>query len=111
MRMKCEIIQDLIPIYHDGIASDTTQRETRLHLQQCAECRKAYQNYCRSLHIEMRQAALTGDDPLRDTFAALSKRLRRRRILSAASVSSIAAVAVTVVLIGIIREINRYENN
>lgn len=110
MRMKCEIIQDLIPVYHDGIASDTTKRETRLHLQQCAECRNAYRNYCRSLRIEQRETHLTSEDSLRDQFAVLSKRLRRRKILSTASVSSIAAVAAVIALIGLIREMRNYDN-
>lgn len=110
MHMKCEIIQDLFPVYHDGIASDATKRETRLHLQQCAECRKAYQNYCRSLRIELHEADVTVEDSLRDRFTALSKRLRRRRILSTASVSSIATVAAVVALVGIIREIRNNDN-
>ncbi len=110
MRMKCEIVQDLIPVYHDGIASDTTNQEMRLHLRQCAECRKAYRNYCRSLHMELNETILTGEDALHDQFAALSKRLRRRKILSTASVSSIAAVASLIALIGIIREVRNYDN-
>ncbi len=109
MRMKCEIIQDLIPVYYDGIASDTTEREMRLHLNQCPECRKAYQQYRRSMRIEVREHTLTQEDSLSDAFAALSKRVRRRKILSTASVSSIAAVAAAVVLIGICREIQRCE--
>ncbi len=109
MRMKCEIIQDLIPVYYDDIASDTTKREMRLHLQQCPECCKAYQQYCHSMRIEVRKNAPLREDALNDTFAALSKRVRRRKILSAASVSTIAAVAATVVLIGICREIQRCE--
>ena len=32
-RIPCEIIQDLMPMYADGLTSETTDREIRSHLR------------------------------------------------------------------------------
>lgn len=38
--MKCEIIQDLLPLYVDDICSSETKEEVEKHLQTCEECRR-----------------------------------------------------------------------
>ena len=39
-RIPCEIIQDLMPMYADGLTSETTDREIRSHLEECETCRE-----------------------------------------------------------------------
>lgn len=36
--MKCEIIRDLFPSYLDGLTSEESNAEIRLHLEECAPC-------------------------------------------------------------------------
>lgn len=36
----CEMIQDLLPLYQDGICSTTSQEIVRAHLKTCGECQK-----------------------------------------------------------------------
>ena len=42
-RIPCEIIQDLMPMYADGLTSETTDREIRSHLEECETCREMYE--------------------------------------------------------------------
>ena len=37
-KMPCELIQDLLPSYHDKLTSDTTNRIVEGHLSECAVC-------------------------------------------------------------------------
>ena len=36
-----DIVQDLLPLYHDGVCSDKSRAAVEEHLQTCQDCRKA----------------------------------------------------------------------
>lgn len=40
--MNCDIIKDLLPSYIDGVCSDESRNVIDMHLQQCRECKKYY---------------------------------------------------------------------
>lgn len=42
-KIKCEIIQDLLPSYVDGLTSEVTNETVNDHLKACADCRKVYE--------------------------------------------------------------------
>lgn len=39
MKTSCNIIQDLLPQYHDGVCSDETRELVEEHLKECKDCR------------------------------------------------------------------------
>lgn len=39
MKMHCDVIQDLIPSYLDGICSEKTKELVEEHLLECKQCR------------------------------------------------------------------------
>lgn len=41
--MNCKIIQDLLPLYADGISSEETNEAVREHIAECEECGKIYE--------------------------------------------------------------------
>ena len=41
--MKCNIVQDLLPNYIDGLNSEDTNEEIKKHLDECTNCRKLYE--------------------------------------------------------------------
>ncbi|MCL2030348.1 MAG: hypothetical protein FWG93_02255 [Oscillospiraceae bacterium] len=43
MKYDCELIQDLIPLVKDGIASDASQTAVGLHIEQCDICKGIYE--------------------------------------------------------------------
>lgn len=40
MKLPCELIQDLLPLYHDGVCSEVSKETVRAHLDECEGCRK-----------------------------------------------------------------------
>ncbi len=40
--MKCEIIEDLLPLYIDCVCSAETREEVSAHLNNCEKCKKSY---------------------------------------------------------------------
>ena len=40
MKVTCKVIQDLLPLYHDGVASPDTAALVEEHLQTCEACQE-----------------------------------------------------------------------
>lgn len=36
--LPCELIQDILPLYHDGVCSDTSRKLVESHLETCEKC-------------------------------------------------------------------------
>ena len=43
-RITCEVVQDLMPSYADGLASEDTAKIIEEHTKECAECREMLEN-------------------------------------------------------------------
>lgn len=39
MKLSCNVVQDLLPLYHDGICSEESRQLVDGHLGECAECK------------------------------------------------------------------------
>ncbi len=39
MKWNCEVVQDLLPLYHDQVCSDQSKKLVEEHLSECANCR------------------------------------------------------------------------
>jgi len=39
MNISCEIIKDLLPLYHDGVCSNETKEMVEEHLKNCENCK------------------------------------------------------------------------
>ena len=76
MNWKCEIVTDLAPMYHDGVASEASRKLVREHLRECPECKKYYKNYRPADNVVV-------DLPMSDAedFVQLAKQMRRHRLL------------------------------
>ena len=64
-RIPCEIIRDLMPMYADGLTSETTNREIRVHLEECGTCREMYERM--KADMEGRPVSLKRSYPQWDT--------------------------------------------
>ena len=42
-RIPCDMIEDLLPLYCDGVCSDESKRVVERHLAECDHCREAFQ--------------------------------------------------------------------
>ena len=39
MNYKCEVIEDLLPLYYDGICSRETEKTVEEHIKNCENCK------------------------------------------------------------------------
>ncbi|MBR1724428.1 MAG: zf-HC2 domain-containing protein [Ruminococcus sp.] len=86
--LKCEIVRDLLPLYHDGVVSDVTRSEIERHLAWCQPCMAEYESLRQELPVSEKPAGSSGK-----RFAGMLKKLRKKRVLITAAVS-LASVAV-----------------
>lgn len=73
MKLSCDIIRDLLPLYAEELASAATGEVVRRHLEGCEDCRKAYEEMKRS-------PVIIPAEPGLDT---VRRGLWRRRLLTA----------------------------
>lgn len=52
MTIPCEIIRDLLPLYHDGVCSDGSKSMVEEHLKTCEACRRELQLIDTNLCVE-----------------------------------------------------------
>lgn len=43
MRIACDIIKDLLPLYIEGMVSETSKKEITMHFDECADCKAVYE--------------------------------------------------------------------
>ena len=67
MKMKCEVIQDLLPLYCDHQASPESCRLIEDHLQECDSCRKVYE--------EIAEPEITAERTVEEDISEMAKLL------------------------------------
>lgn len=77
MNWKCDVVTDLAPLYHDGLASKASRKLVKEHLRECPECRKNYKKYSPVEGVKMDMPISNAED-----FVLLAKQMRRRRLLA-----------------------------
>ncbi len=84
MNIPCEVIEDLLPSYIDGLTSPVTTELVRKHLESCESCRRKYQEMTGTL------PEITEEDHAEIDYL---KKTRKRTVQSMiASIAAIAAV-------------------
>ncbi len=43
-KLQCEIVEDLLPLYHDGVVNIVTAEAVEEHLKECEGCKKEYES-------------------------------------------------------------------
>ena len=77
MSWKCDVVMDLISLYKDGIASETSKKLVKEHLRECPECRAAYKKYRPAGAVSMNVPVSHAEAE----YAEVAKKLRLRRLL------------------------------
>jgi len=73
MRISCEIVKDLLPLYYDDVCSNDSKTAVTEHIATCDSCKAELQGMQSNLHIS------SMGDNLREAEAvkALSKRWKK----------------------------------
>ncbi len=85
-KLPCDIVLDLLPLYHDGVVSTVTADAVAQHLEGCESCRSEYQALCDELPKVPTQESTT-----KKRFLDLMGRQKRKKVLAV-----IMAVVLTV---------------
>lgn len=83
MSLNCEIVMDLISLYHDGLASASTKKAVSEHLKECAACRESYGEYKKiyRMHRLPEYENHARKDFVAQDYKALADKMRQKRIL------------------------------
>lgn len=98
MDISCEVIRDLLPLYHDGVCSKESAKLVEDHLQSCLQCREEW--------IQMQEETSTvkniDEAKLIQKTAQVWKKKRKASFLKGALVISLLACAVCIVAFQVI---------
>ena len=84
-KLQCEIVQDILPLYYDGVVSEVTHKAVSEHLEGCEICAKEYEYLCEELPQEIEK----NDDKsvIKSKFEGMKKKFKKKNIVMIALVS------------------------
>jgi len=97
MKMNCEIIRDLLPLYVDEVCSAQSRHLVEAHLDVCAECKKQYEAMRK---VEVGAGKVENDAKLANGLRKLKHRIgKRTRIAVAGSVAAVLGIVLCIELL------------
>lgn len=97
MKVSCEIIKDLIPLYHDGVCSDDSRVMIEGHLLECDSCKAELQAMDEVLFINNKDQNLHEAEAVKK----LSRRWKKgmmKSLLKGVVITIIVIAAIVLVL-------------
>ena len=103
MKISCEIVKDLLPLYHDDICSRESRSMIEAHLLECDVCRK----YLDDMNDEFIKNDIQEEieHEKHDALKRIKKKLFRKNVM----VSVISVICAIVVLVGAFSFIFHYQ--
>lgn len=89
-KLDCDIVSDLLPLYHDGVVKKSTAEAVKEHMESCDVCRQEYEALFSDLDLEV------GEVNTKKKFSNMMKSLKRKRII----LSAVAVVLICALVIG-----------
>ena len=113
MKYPCEMIQDLLPLYLDGVCSEESKKAIEKHLQECSGCKEFFHAMREADGMEIGSLNADRERQKAASFQAVKKKLFRKQILAAVA-AVVILVATAFVTIGVLKstiEVVVYEDN
>lgn len=95
MRISCDIIKDLLPLYHDGVCSEDSQNMIEEHLSNCESCREELRIMENELPVTHRTENLAEAEAVQK----LSKRWKKGMMKSVLKGALFTLVTVIIILL------------
>lgn len=92
MKYPCNLIQDLLPLYHDRVCSEESKKIIENHLLECTICKKYYTSLCEADEIVATPQNTEQELKKAASFQAVKKRLLRKQILAVLIVFAMLAI-------------------
>ena len=90
MKTSCEIIKDLLPLYHDNVCSAESRVLIEEHLEECPTCKELLKAI--SDELAHPTSAIDEKKPLK-AFQAILKRMKLKSFLMGAAIAIVASLA------------------
>lgn len=100
-KINCNIIQDLLPLYIDGIASEDTRILVEEHMENCVSCRKIYEEIQNDLLFPVKASETEAE---KKELRSFKKFLAKRRFYTI----SLSVMASLIFLIGVIAFMHKH---
>ena len=88
MKNDCEVVRDLLPLYHDGVCSPKSRELIEEHLRECEACRKELEEIKKEISV----SNVSRKDAAR-AWRILARNLWLRRVVSIILVAVLTAAA------------------
>ena len=100
-KLPCEVVQDILPLYHDGVCSGASRKMVENHLQECRTCKTLLQ--------EMDETEM--DMALADeTKEVLEHHAKRERTLAYKTAVVIAGLLLLPIIIALLMTLPGYSD-
>lgn len=83
MSRQCRIMEDLLPLYHDGVCSEESRQMVAEHLSQCEECRR----YLSEIDAEIVSPAKTDDVKVLEGIGKAVRKGRKKALVAGISIT------------------------
>lgn len=113
MKYPCDMIQDLLPLYLDGVCSEKSKKAVEEHLAECSDCKDFFAAMREADKIEIATHSANRERQKAASFQAVKKKLFRKQIL-AAFATVIVLVVITFATVGVLKNTHKvveYEDN
>lgn len=93
MKITCDVIRDLLPLYHDDICSPDTRELVEAHIQTCEDCKRELEKYTTEIigGIDMNQSVHIDEAKQIENISKAWKRDKKVSFLSGAALISLMA--------------------
>lgn len=90
MKVTCKVIQDLLPLYHDGVASPDTAALVEEHLKDCETCQEVFHRLQDASSLPL---PVSGKEERKaEGLAKVKKALRKKRVIVVSIVAAVVLV-------------------
>lgn len=97
MKISCEIIKDLLPLYHDGVCSNDSKKTVEEHMAYCDSCKADLQAMDDELPINNRKQNLNESEAVKKLSQRWKKGMRKS-LLEGAVIATVIIAVVAFVL-------------
>ena len=104
MNISCKVIQDLLPLYHDNVASPETNALVEEHLQTCPDCLEEYHKLQEASTLAAAIPSSKRDTKIMEGFKQARRGLRKKWV----KIAALAVAATLVVTMGLAFFANTY---
>lgn len=83
MKYACNLIKDLLPLYHDEVCSEESKQAVEEHFEECQDCQEYYKKLNESDIVELASFDEKMEEKKVESLKKVRRKLRKRDILFA----------------------------